>query len=311
MGKRRRDIPEASDDLRRLTSERDAAVAAERKAREELTQAQGQLTQAARLAALGQLVVGVAHEINNPLAFVINNTAVLQRDTRALAEILRLYHDACAAEPTRQAELLEEIRAREERIDIQYTLGALEPLITRSRDGLRRIQRIVQDLRSFARVEEGGPREVSDLAAGLDSTLNILRVQARDRRVELVTEIAALPPVVCSASKIQQVLLNLVSNALDACRENDRVIVRALASDHELRIEVEDSGPGIDPAIRDRIFEPFVTTKPPGQGTGLGLSISLGIIREHGGRIEVASEAGVKTVFTVCLPLRGAVTLPR
>ena len=123
MGKRRRDTSEESDDLRRLTSELEAAVAAERKAREELSRAQGQLAQSARLAALGQLVVGVAHEINNPLAFVINNTAVLQRDTRALSEILRLYHDACAAGPPCPAELIGEIRAREERIDIEYTLG--------------------------------------------------------------------------------------------------------------------------------------------------------------------------------------------
>ncbi len=307
------ELTRANAQLRQLAGEQRAAATAEREARvavqqahQELKRTQGQLVQSAKLAALGEIVAGVAHEINNPLAFVVNNMAVLRRDARSLCDILRLYQAEDAALAERSPEAYARIRALADEVDLGYILANLDELVGRSRDGLQRIHQIVQDLRAFARVEESARHEVADLVAGIESTLNILRGQARDRGVELVTDLAPLPPLVCSPGKINQVLLNLVANALDACDEGGRVTVRTRATADEAQIHVEDTGHGIDPSIRDRIFDPFFTTKPQGQGTGLGLSISHGIVAEHQGRIEVESPPGGGARFIVHLPLRPA-----
>ncbi len=185
-----------------------------------------------------------------------------------------------------------------------YVLGHIEELTSRARDGLRRIQQIVQDLRSFARIDSADAIEESDLAGGIASTLNIVRGEARDRGVELESELAPIPKMLCSPGKLHQVVLNLVTNALDACDAGDRVTVRSRATDDEAIIEVSDTGSGMDASVRERIFDPFFTTKPPGKGTGLGLSISHGIVAAHGGRIEVRTASGEGSLFTVRLPLR-------
>lgn len=306
------ELRRTNEQLRQLAGEQQAAAAAERDARmalqevhHELKRAQGQLVQSAKLAALGEIVAGVAHEINNPLAFVVNNTAVLRRDVHALCEIVRLYQADDAALATLDPAQHARIRSLADDIDLTYVLGNVEDLMNRSSDGLARIRRIVQDLRAFARVEESAHVEVTDLAGGIESTLNIIRGQARDRGVELIAELSPLPPVVCSPGKINQVVLNLVANALDACEEGGRVTVRTTATEAGVEIHVSDTGHGIDAAIRDRIFDPFFTTKSQGQGTGLGLSISHGIVAEHDGRIDVESSRE-GTRFVVHLPLRPA-----
>src|SRR5262249_560090 len=163
-----------------------------------------------------------------------------------------------------------------EAIDLPYTLDNLSGLMSRSGEGLKRIQQIVKDLRLFARLDESDLHEV-DLNTSVASTVNIIQGQARKQRVALETELAPLPGVICQAAQINQVVLNLLGNAIDACPTGGKVTVRTRATAGGVVIEVADTGCGIDPAIRQRIFDPFFTTKPPGKGTGLGLSISYGI----------------------------------
>ena len=186
---------------------------------------------------------------------------------------------------------------------MDYTLNNLPGLLNRTRDGLKRIQQIVKDLRVFARLDESDLNEV-DLNVGIQSTVNIVLGHAKKKQVRIDLDLHPLPPVTCFPAKINQVIMNLVSNAIDASHEGGAVTIRSVAEDGGVRIEVRDRGTGIDPEVRERIFDPFFTTKPVGIGTGLGLSISYGIVQDHGGTIEVDSTPGQGTTFTVTLPRR-------
>ena len=290
----------ADEMLEQKNTQLEQAARAEREAREALEHAQGQLVQSEKLAALGQMVAGVAHEINNPLSFVGNNVVVIQRDVAALRKLLKLYKEADGAVPV---ELRQRIAEIEEQIDLTYTLENLDGLFSRSRDGLRRIQQIVKDLRDFARLDESELEEC-DLRDGIASTLNIIQGHAKRKHVRLVPQLEQLPKVVCYPAKVNQVVMNLVGNAIDASREGGEVNVRTRRDGEEIVLEVQDTGCGIPPAIREKIFDPFFTTKPPGEGTGMGLSISYGIVKDHGGRIEVESEEGRGSLFRVRLPVK-------
>jgi PAS domain S-box-containing protein len=279
------------------------AARAEREAYDALRQAQSQLVQSEKLAGLGQMVAGVAHEINNPLAFVGNNVVVMQRDVGALRKLLDLYRGADGTIPP---ELKRQITELEAQIDLPYTLENLDGLFSRSREGLRRIQQIVKDLKDFARLEESELEEV-DLNAGIESTLNIVRGYAKRKGVQIVTDLGALPKVLCHAAKINQVVMNLVGNAIDASKNDGEVRIRSTGDASGVTIEIRDRGHGIPEAIRQKIFDPFFTTKPPGEGTGLGLSISYGIVHDHGGRIDVDSREGEGATFRIHLPLRANV----
>jgi PAS domain S-box-containing protein len=289
--------------LHKLAADLRETAASEFQAHQKLKKAQSQLVQSEKLAALGQLVAGVAHEINNPLSFVSNNVAVLQRDVRALRDLLALYQEAEGLLKQLQPELAARIDDLAQTIDLKYTLENLDGLMTRSRDGLKRIQQIVKDLRDFARLDESDLQDI-DLNAGIESTINIIRGQAKKQQVTLDLQLEPLPPVTCYPAKINQVVLNLVANAIDACSAGGKVTVSTHAEPKEVEIAVADTGSGIDPAIRERIFDPFFTTKPQGKGTGLGLSISYGIVQDHGGRIEVDSTPGQGSNFRVRLPRR-------
>jgi PAS domain S-box-containing protein len=272
-------------------------------------EAERTLVQQEKLAGLGQMVAGVAHEINNPLAFVANNVAVLQRDVRAMSELLAAYMKADPAIAQSNPAVAAEVKDLSERFDAAYTLPNLEELLVRSRDGLKRIQQIVHDLRDFARLDSSDMHEV-DLNEGVESTINIIRGRAKRKQVAIEMHLSELPPVNCYPAKINQVIMNLLANAIDACNEGGRVDVTtrtASTDDGEgaVEIEVSDCGCGIDPAVREKIFDPFFTTKPPGEGTGLGLSISYGIVQDHGGSIRVESEKGHGAVFTVRIPTNG------
>jgi PAS domain S-box-containing protein len=275
----------------------------EHQAHADLKQAQSRMVQSEKLASLGQMVAGVAHEINNPVAFVSNNVAVLERDVGEMRDLLAMYVEADDLIARERPGLLGRISAFRERVDMTYTLENIRGLLARSRDGLNRIQQIVGHLRLFARLEEGQVNE-ADINGGIESTVAIIRNIARKKQVQLEMDLGELPHVTCYAAKINQVLMNLLTNAIDACDEGRTVTVRTRAGADGVRIEVADNGCGIAPEHRDRIFDPFFTTKPVGQGTGLGLSISYGIIQDHGGTIEVDSTVGQGTCFTIHLPLR-------
>lgn len=275
----------------------------EREAHEALKQAQSRLVEQEKLAGLGQVAAGVAHEINNPVSFVTNNVAVLKRDVGEMYELLTMYQEANDLIRCERPELAARIAELCERVDMDYTLKNIEGLLLRSRDGLKRIQQIVAHLRAFVHLDEGEVNE-ADLNGGVESTAAIIVGHARRKHVTLEMDLQPLPPVTCSAAKINQVVMNLLTNAIDACNEGGIVTVRTRPEEQGVRIEVADNGCGIPAAIRERIFEPFYTTKPVGAGTGLGLSISYGIVQDHGGSIEVQSEPGKGTCFLVHVPLR-------
>lgn len=279
------------------------AMRAEQVAHDDLKQAHARLVQSERMAGLGQLVAGIAHEINNPLAFTVNNLAVLQRDLKAITDLLCQYQEADELLSRDRPELADRLNTCRERNDLGYVLASLPDLLTRTRDGLGRIGRIVGDLRLFARLDEGEVHE-ADLNAGIRSTVALFRGTAQARDIRLDLDLEPLPRVTCNAAKINQVVLNLLTNAVDACAQGGKVTIRSRSEPGSIRIEVQDNGCGIDPEARERVYDPFYTTKPVGQGTGLGLAVSYGIMQDHGGSISFQSEPGRGTCFTLRLPAR-------
>ncbi len=304
LEERHRQLQTSADELARTATSVRMAHEELKAAHEDLKRAEAQLVQSERLSSLGQVVAGVAHEINNPLAFVANNVAVLQRDVGQLHELIRLYQEAEGTLDQHQHELLARIRDLAEQMDLAYVLEHVPALMTRSREGLRRIQQIVKDLRDFARLDEAELKE-ADLNESVGPTLSILQSHAAARGVSLIEDLAPLPEIWCYPAKINQVLLNLVANGVDACDPGGTVRVSTRpGACGGVDLSVADDGRGIEPAVRSRIFDPFFTTKPIGQGTGLGLAISYGIVASHGGTIEVESEPGFGSRFLVRLPAR-------
>jgi signal transduction histidine kinase len=302
------ELTSSNEELRRLAAELEEMARSRQRAYQEvavayqeLKEAQSRLVQAEKLSSLGQLVAGVAHEINNPLAFVTNNVSLLRREFQGLGDLVKLYQTADETLAEHRPDLLAHLEEMRERIDLGFVLESLDGLMDRTGHGLKRIHRIVASLRNFARLDEADLKEV-DLNEGIRSTVNIIRGKAKECGVELHLELSPLPPLPCYPGQINQVVLNLLTNAIDACPGGGKVAVRTRALADGVQIQVIDDGQGIDPEIQDRIFDPFFTTKPVGQGTGLGLSISYGIVESHGGRLEVESTPGEGSHFTVWLP---------
>jgi len=270
---------------------------------QELKATQSQLVQAEKLSALGQLVAGVAHEINNPLAFVTNNLHLLRRDLQGMTELVALYETCHEALAQHDPALLGRILEVRDRIDLGFVLESLEDMMDRTAHGLKRIHQIVAGLRNFARLDEAELKEAV-VNEGIVSTVNIMRLKARERGIRLELDLKPLPPLLCYPGKVNQVVLNLVANAIDASSQGGTVTVRTLTLADGVEIQVVDEGTGIAPSIRDRIFDPFFTTKGMGKGTGLGLSIGSSIVEAHGGRIGFESRPGKGSQFNVWLPFQ-------
>ena len=257
----------------------------------ELQETQSQLLQSEKMAAIGQLAAGVAHEINNPIGFVNSNLGTLKNYTGQLVDL---------AERSRKGEASE---ADFVAADFDYLKTDIDDLLRESRDGLERVKKIVADLKDFSHVDESEWQE-ADLNAGIESTLNVVWNELK-YKAEVVREFGDLPKVPCVAAQINQVVMNLLVNAAHAIEQRGTITVRTGCDATQAWIEVSDTGRGIAPAAMPRIFEPFYTTKPVGKGTGLGLSLSYDIVKKHGGRIDFSSEVGVGTTFRVSLPLHG------
>ena len=268
-----------------------------------LEDAQNQVIQSDKLASIGQISAGVAHEINNPVGYVLSNLGSLESYLATLFELLDAYVDVETGMPLPVPKAFAAVRSLRQQTDVTFLRGDIRALLAESRDGLLRVKRIVQDLKDFSRggAEEGW--QTIDLHDALDGTLNIVRNELK-HKARIVRRYGAVPDVECLPSRLNQVFLNLVVNAGQALGEQGTITLTTGTDGHEAWLEVEDTGCGIGPEHRNRIFEPFFTTKPVGQGTGLGLSVSYSIVRKHGGRIEVDSEVGKGTRFTVYLPLR-------
>jgi signal transduction histidine kinase len=293
---------ESLEALRRLSEQLRHSVHAEQQALARFKDAESRLVQAEKLSSLGKMVAGIAHEINNPLAFTSTNVTVLQRDTGALHDMLSLYRQADELLASQRPELMVRILTLAEDMDLPYTLDNLDGLLCRTHEGLARIERIVRGLRNFARLDESELKE-ADLNEGIESTTDLLRGEALQRGVALELSLAQLPILTCYPAKINQMLFNVMTNAIEACPVGGGVTVQSLATAEGVEIRIADTGVGIDPAIRDKVFDPFFTTKPPGKGIGLGLSISYAIVHEHGGRITFESALGKGTTFTIAIPL--------
>ncbi|HZW34809.1 MAG TPA: response regulator [Isosphaeraceae bacterium] len=269
-----------------------------------LRETQAALVQTEQLASLGRLAAGVAHEINNPIAYVINNLAVLRRDLQSALSVLDKYDEGRAALSRADPELAAEVARLEEDMDLPYLRANLGRIFDSSAEGLRRIRTIVQNLRDFARLDEAESKEV-DLNTAVQSTLAALRHELDQKALRVATDFQELPAVVCHPAKLNQVFFNILLNAIQASERQGLIQVRSRPDgEGTLLVEIEDHGGGIRPEHLPHIFEPFFTTKPVGGGTGLGLSVSYGIVRDHGGSLEVESSVGQGSAFRIRLPLR-------
>jgi len=284
--------------VRERTSALEAANQQMEKAYRELKDTQFQLIQSEKMASLGQLVAGIAHEIKNPLNFIYGNTEFLRRYVERLQELVSLYEEKAALDPE-SASYIEEFRAA---INYGFLKEDLSTLIANFEEGAKRIHNIIGDLRTFSRMESEDFR-TADLHESIDLALSLLQNEYRGR-IEIEKHYGVLPPVECHPGRLNQVFMNLLLNACQAIPGEGRISIETAHVDGLVQIDVADTGEGIDPAQLDRIFEPFFTTKPVGTGTGLGLSVSYAIIQQHKGTIAVQSEKGKGTRFTIRLPVR-------
>ncbi len=280
----------------------------------QLRQNQAQVVQTEKMSSLGQLVAGVAHEINNPVNFIYGNLTHAAEYTQDLVGLLELYQQYYPEPPA-------EIQAEIEAIELPFLLDDLPKLLASLKVGADRIQKIVLSLRSFSRMDEAEVKEV-DVHDGIDSTLMILqnRLKAKSDRpaIAVTRHYGSLPLVECYAGQLNQVLMNLLSNAIDALEEpgwfetlaqaghSPAIAIHTDGVDRDrIRIRITDNGPGIPETVQQRLFDPFFTTKPVGKGTGLGLSISYQVITEtHRGQLSCTSAPGEGATFELEIPVR-------
>jgi signal transduction histidine kinase len=278
------------------------ALETERARQEELikklAQVHGQLLQSEKLASIGQLAAGVAHEINNPIGFVNSNLGSLRRYVEDLFKIVSAYE---AGESELKLETRTSVDKLKKDIDICFLREDVINLLIESMDGMQRVKRIVQDLKDFSS-EGGAEKLLANLEQGLDSTLNVVGTEFK-YKATVVKEYAAIPDIECIPTQLNQVFMNLLENAAQAIEVRGTVTLRTGREGDKVWVEVQDTGSGIRPEHLDRIFDPFFTTRDVGKGVGLGLAMSYGIVQKHDGEITVKSDVGVGSVFRVTLPI--------
>lgn len=290
-----------TDQVRALVSELIHANADLKELNSKLSDARTKLIQSEKLASIGQLAAGVAHEINNPIGFIFSNFGTLEKYLADLFRMLTAYEQAESA--LAQTPAGAKLRALREELEIDYLKEDIPSLMNESKDGIQRVRKIVQDLKDFSRVDARQEWEWADLHRGIDSTLNIVNNEIK-YKADVVKHYGQVPEVQCLPSQLNQVFMNLLVNAAHAIHtERGTITIRTGVQDQEAWVSVEDTGGGIAPENLSRIFDPFFTTKPVGKGTGLGLSLSYGIVQKHHGRMSVTSQLGQGTCFTVAIPI--------
>jgi two-component system, NtrC family, sensor kinase len=267
----------------------------------ELERLQAQIIQSEKMASLGQLAAGVAHELNNPAGFIHSNMDLLSHYVSSFSDLLSFYDSLPLP-----LEAAAEAKALKETIDYEHLFRDLRTIVADCGDGAVRIRDVVQNLRTFSRLDEAELKRV-DLHEGIESTIRLLGRYFGSGKTFLVRNYGNLPPVRCFAGQLNQVWMNLLVNAAQALREGGEVSLTTKVSGDMVEVAIADNGCGIDPAERKRIFDPFFTTKAVGEGTGLGLSISYGIVQRHAGTITVESHEGQGSTFTVRIPIEARI----
>ena len=266
----------------------------------QLKDSQARIIQQEKMASIGQLAAGVAHEINNPIGYITSNINTLLKYVDKLAQFIESQSqviEICADDATKAS-----IDGLKRQIKLDYVIKDLRGLITESLEGAERVSKIVQDLKSFSR-SEAAEAVRSDLNECIRSTINVVRNEIK-YVAELDLQWGDIPPVLCRPQQISQVVMNLLVNAAHSISANGVISVSTSMSGDAVEISISDTGCGISPENLEKIFEPFFTTKEAGKGTGLGLAISCDIVRKHGGELLVRSEVGQGTTFTVRLPVK-------
>ena len=267
---------------------------------EELKETQQLLIHSEKMNALGKLVAGIAHEVNNPIAFVYSNLYSAEQYADDLFNALRKYEESIRQ--LGSPELNETIASIRTKSDLDYLEEDFPQIISESMMGVERVKGIVEDLRRFSRLDESDLKEV-DLVENIRSTISILRSEILKKDIQFSFHAPDEVKMVCYAGQLNQAIMNVLMNAIQAVDHQGEVTLTVAVVDNNLIITIEDNGPGIPDEIKNRIFEPFFTTKPVGSGTGLGLSITYKIIHElHHGNIQVSSIPGKKTVFELKIP---------
>lgn len=293
-------------ELERKVTERTHAL---QETNDHLKRTQTQLVSAEKMASLGQLTAGIAHEINNPLNFISSNIPPLKRDLLDLKEVLDAYRNVA-----KDGAGLEDVRALEERIGVDFTVNEVQEILKCMETGASRTSEIVRGLRTFSRLDEDDLK-LADINEGLRSTVVVLGPKFRDV-VRIEYELGDIPKVECYPGKLNQVFMNLLNNAAHAVKQRHGntggvIKIATCLSGEAVTITITDNGMGMDGSVQSRLFEPFFTTKNVGEGTGLGLSIVQGIIEKHNGVIELESTVGQGTRFTLTLPVVQTVKLAK
>jgi len=290
----RRALSREAERYKKTLEERNAELA---KRKAEMEHLQAQIVHTEKMASLGQLAAGIAHELNNPAGFIYGNMEFLRECVAGLEELLCVYDNA-----TLPAPLAAEISAVKARIGYQQSLEALSSIVKDCYEGADRIRDVVQNLRLFSRLDEAEFKKV-DLHEGIESTIRLLGRYFSNSSIELHRDYCGLPLVDCYAGQLNQVWMNLLVNAIHAVGHDGHIRISTRLNNRNVLVTISDTGKGIPPEHLDKIFDPFFTTKPVGEGTGLGLSITYGIVERHGGSISVESCPGLGTTFTIELPV--------
>jgi signal transduction histidine kinase len=273
-------------------------------AMDQLKMTQGKLVESEKMASLGQLTAGVAHEINNPVNFVSSNVVPLKMGIKEIVEILDQYRSISDIKNFKES--MKKAKTLEEKYDLNYLIKELDILLNGIADGAERTKDIVLGLRNFSRIDKQVLNE-TNLHETLDSTLLLLRNKYKDH-VEIIREYDRnIPMIECYPGQLSQVFMNILNNAIQAITKEGKIIIKTELSGNDVIVYISDNGKGIDKGVMRHIFDPFFTTKEVGEGTGLGLSISYGIIQEHKGQIQVDSQIGEGTTFKIVFPLRQTV----